>query len=29
MRAAGENLAIVDGRTFAEFQRMSIPGGVS
>jgi rhodanese-related sulfurtransferase len=29
MRAAGENLAIVDGRTFAEFQKMSIPGGVS
>ncbi len=29
MHAAGENLAIVDGRTFAEFQKMSIPGGVS
>jgi rhodanese-related sulfurtransferase len=29
MRAAGEDVAIVDGRTFAEFQRMSIPGGVS
>ena len=29
MQAAGEDLAIVDGRTFAEFQKMSIPGGVS
>jgi rhodanese-related sulfurtransferase len=29
MIAVGENLAIVDGRTFAEFQRMSIPGGIS
>ena len=29
MRTDGENLAIVDGRTFAEFQKMSIPGGVS
>jgi rhodanese-related sulfurtransferase len=29
MQAAGENLVIVDGRTFAEFQKMSIPGGVS
>jgi rhodanese-related sulfurtransferase len=29
MRAAGEDMAIVDGRTFAEFQRMSIPGGIS
>jgi rhodanese-related sulfurtransferase len=29
MRAAGENMAIVDGRTFAEFQKMSIPGGIS
>jgi rhodanese-related sulfurtransferase len=29
MQDAGENLAILDGRTFAEFQRMSIPGGVS
>ncbi len=29
MLEAGDNLAIVDGRTFAEFQRMSIPGGVS
>jgi rhodanese-related sulfurtransferase len=29
MLDAGENLTIVDGRTFAEFQRMSIPGGIS
>jgi rhodanese-related sulfurtransferase len=29
MRAAGEDMAIVDGRTFAEFQKMSIPGGIS
>jgi rhodanese-related sulfurtransferase len=29
MHAAGENLAILDGRTFAEYQRMSIPGAVS
>jgi rhodanese-related sulfurtransferase len=29
MQDAGEDLAVVDGRTFAEFQRMSIPGGVS
>jgi rhodanese-related sulfurtransferase len=29
MQDAGENLAILDGRTFAEFQRMSIPGAVS
>ena len=29
MRKAGENMVIVDGRTFAEFQRMNIPGGVS
>jgi len=26
---AGENMVIVDGRTFAEFQRVSIPGGRS
>lgn len=26
--AAGENIAIVDGRPFAEFQRINIPGGV-
>jgi rhodanese-related sulfurtransferase len=29
MQDAGEALAIVDGRTFAEFQKMSIPGGIS
>ena len=29
MLDAGEDLAVLDGRTFAEFQRMSIPGGVS
>jgi rhodanese-related sulfurtransferase len=29
MRRDGEDVAIVDGRTFAEFQRMSIPGAVS
>jgi rhodanese-related sulfurtransferase len=29
MQDAGENLTILDGRTFAEFQKMSIPGGVS
>ncbi len=29
MRDAGENLVIVDGRTYAEFNRMSIPGGIS
>jgi rhodanese-related sulfurtransferase len=29
MRRAGENFVIVDGRTFAEFQRMNIPGGIS
>ncbi|HEX6001768.1 MAG TPA: rhodanese-like domain-containing protein [Hyphomicrobiaceae bacterium] len=29
MQDAGENMVIVDGRTFAEFQRMSIPGGIS
>ena len=28
MQAAGEDLVIVDGRTFGEFQKMSIPGGV-
>ena len=28
MQDAGENLTILDGRTFAEFQKMSIPGGV-
>ncbi len=28
MRAAKEDMVIVDGRTFAEFQRMNIPGGV-
>jgi rhodanese-related sulfurtransferase len=28
LRQAGEAIAIVDGRTFAEFQKMSIPGGV-
>jgi rhodanese-related sulfurtransferase len=29
MQAAGEDLVIVDGRTFGEFRKMSIPGGVS
>ena len=29
MRAAGENMVIVDGRTFAEFNRMNIPDGIS
>jgi rhodanese-related sulfurtransferase len=29
MRRAGDNMVIVDGRTFAEFQRMNIPGGIS
>jgi rhodanese-related sulfurtransferase len=29
MREAREDMVIVDGRTFAEFQKMSIPGGVS
>ncbi len=29
MQAAGEDLVIVDGRTFSEFQRYAIPGGVS
>ena len=29
MQDAGESLTIIDGRTFAEFQKMSIPGGVS
>jgi rhodanese-related sulfurtransferase len=29
MQDAGEDLAIIDGRTFVEFHRMSIPGGVS
>jgi rhodanese-related sulfurtransferase len=29
MREAGEDMVILDGRTFAEFQKMSIPGGVS
>jgi rhodanese-related sulfurtransferase len=29
MREAGENMVIVDGRTFAEFNRMSIPDGMS
>jgi rhodanese-related sulfurtransferase len=29
MREAKEDMVIVDGRTFAEFQRMSIPGGIS
>jgi len=28
MRAAGENLVIVDGRPFAEYRKMSIPGGI-
>src|SRR5262249_33728365 len=29
MRAARENMVIVDGRTFAEYQRMNIPDGIS
>jgi rhodanese-related sulfurtransferase len=29
MQDAGENVAVLDGRTWGEFQRMSIPGGVS
>ncbi len=29
MRAAGENIVIVDGRTPAEYRRMNIPGGIS
>jgi rhodanese-related sulfurtransferase len=29
MQDGGENLTILDGRTLAEFQKMSIPGGVS
>jgi len=29
MRAAGDNIVIVDGRTFAEYQRMNIPDGIS
>ncbi len=29
MRAAGENMVIVDGRTFAEYHRMNIPDGIS
>jgi rhodanese-related sulfurtransferase len=28
MRAAGEDMVIVDGRPFAEFQRMNVPGGI-
>lgn len=28
MQDAGENLVVVDGRPFAEYQRMSIPGGI-
>jgi rhodanese-related sulfurtransferase len=28
MRAAGENLVIVDGRPYAEYHRMNIPGGI-
>ncbi len=28
MREAGEDMVIVDGRTTAEFQKMSIPGGI-
>jgi rhodanese-related sulfurtransferase len=28
MRRAGENFVIVDGRTFAEYRKMSIPGGI-
>ncbi len=29
MQAAGEDLVILDGRTFGEFRKMSIPGGIS
>ena len=29
MRETGENMVIVDGRTFAEYQRMNIPDGIS
>ena len=29
MRAGRENMVIVDGRTFAEYQRMNIPDGIS
>jgi rhodanese-related sulfurtransferase len=29
MQDGGENVAVIDGRTFAEFQRMSIPGAIS
>ena len=28
MRAAGENFVIVDGRPFAEYRKMNIPGGI-
>jgi len=28
MKAAGENFVIVDGRPFAEYQKMNIPGGI-
>lgn len=28
MRAAGEDVVVVDGRPFAEYQKMNIPGGV-
>jgi rhodanese-related sulfurtransferase len=28
MRRAGENFVIVDGRTFAEYRKMNIPGGI-
>jgi rhodanese-related sulfurtransferase len=28
MRRAGENIAIIDGRPFAEYSKMSIPGGI-
>src|SRR5262249_3716161 len=28
MRAAGDNMVIVDGRPFAEYHRMNIPGGI-
>ena len=28
LRESGDDIAIVDGRTFAEFQKMSIPGGI-
>jgi rhodanese-related sulfurtransferase len=29
MRQGGEDMVILDGRTFAEFRKMSIPGGIS